>query len=235
MLLIALIGMGGAYALFATSSGANSATSAEADVAAGQQLYEVSCITCHGANLQGVTGPRPVADRRRRRRRVLPGQHRPDAGARPGRREGPQGGQVHRGADRASSRPTSSRIGGGPERPTGDLRDTTLSLGQGGELFRLNCASCHGFTGKGAPLSAGKMAPALNDATDRQIYTAMLSGPENMPVFNDNQLTPDEKRAIIAYVQTLKASKDPGGNGIDRIGPVSEASSSGSSASARSS
>jgi ubiquinol-cytochrome c reductase cytochrome c subunit len=44
-----------------------------------------------------------------------------------------------------------------------------------------------------------------------------------MPVFSDNQLTPEEKRAIVAYIQTLKESKDPGGNGIDRIGPVSEA------------
>ena len=51
----------------------------------------------------------------------------------------------------------------------------------------------------------------------------MLSGPESMPIFSDNQLTPTEKREIINYVQTLKASKDPGGNGIDRIGPVSEA------------
>ncbi len=51
----------------------------------------------------------------------------------------------------------------------------------------------------------------------------MLSGPQNMPVFSDNQLTPTEKRSIIAYVQTLKASKDPGGSGIGRLGPVSEA------------
>ena len=72
-------------------------------------------------------------------------------------------------------------------------------------------------------LSAGKVAPSLNVSTDKQIYTAMLSGPESMPVFSDNQLTPTEKRQIIAYVQTLKASKDPGGSGIDRIGPVSEA------------
>jgi ubiquinol-cytochrome c reductase cytochrome c subunit len=51
----------------------------------------------------------------------------------------------------------------------------------------------------------------------------MLSGPESMPVFSDNTITPDQKRAIIAYIQTLKASKDPGGHGIGRIGPVSEA------------
>ena len=78
-------------------------------------------------------------------------------------------------------------------------------------------------TGKGAPLSAGKVAPSLNDATDLQRWTAMLSGPESMPVFGNNQLTPSEKAAIVAYIQTIKASADPGGSGIDRIGPVSEA------------
>jgi ubiquinol-cytochrome c reductase cytochrome c subunit len=52
---------------------------------------------------------------------------------------------------------------------------------------------------------------------------AMLTGPENMPIFSDNQLTPQEKRQIVSYIQTLKASRDPGGDGIARIGPVSEA------------
>jgi ubiquinol-cytochrome c reductase cytochrome c subunit len=50
----------------------------------------------------------------------------------------------------------------------------------------------------------------------------MLSGPENMPVFGDNQLTPEEKRSIINYVQTIKAQPDPGGVGLGRIGPVPE-------------
>ena len=50
----------------------------------------------------------------------------------------------------------------------------------------------------------------------------MLTGPQNMPVFGDNQLTPDEKRAIINYIQTIKAQADPGGAGIGRIGPVTE-------------
>ena len=44
-----------------------------------------------------------------------------------------------------------------------------------------------------------------------------------MPVFSNNALTPAQKQAIIAYIQTIKASDDPGGAGIDRIGPVSEA------------
>jgi ubiquinol-cytochrome c reductase cytochrome c subunit len=113
-------------------------------------------------------------------------------------------------------------VGGGPQVPTGDLKGDPKNISQGGELFRLNCASCHNFAGKGAPLSAGKIAPSLNQASDAQIYTAMLSGPENMPVFSDNQITPEQKKAIIDYIQNLKASKDPGGAGLDRIGPVSE-------------
>jgi ubiquinol-cytochrome c reductase cytochrome c subunit len=110
--------------------------------------------------------------------------------------------------------------GGGPTVPSGDLRDGDLA--QGGELFRLNCASCHGATGHGAPLSAGKIAPDLYRATDRQMYTAMQVGPENMPVFSNNQITPEQKRALIAYVQVMKENKDPGGAGLGRIGPVAE-------------
>ena len=42
------------------------------------------------------------------------------------------------------------------------------------------------------------------------------------PVFSDNEITPDQKKAIINYVQTLKQTKDPGGSGIGRLGPVPE-------------
>jgi ubiquinol-cytochrome c reductase cytochrome c subunit len=50
----------------------------------------------------------------------------------------------------------------------------------------------------------------------------MLSGPENMPVFGDNQLSPQEKREIINYIQTIKTTPDPGGAGVGRVGPVAE-------------
>jgi ubiquinol-cytochrome c reductase cytochrome c subunit len=110
--------------------------------------------------------------------------------------------------------------GGGPTLPSGNLQAGDLA--QGGELFRLNCASCHNFVGEGGALSSGKAAPSLQKSDDLTIYTAMLTGPENMPVFGDDQLTPAQKRSIIDYVQTIKAQADPGGAGIGRIGPVSE-------------
>jgi ubiquinol-cytochrome c reductase cytochrome c subunit len=50
----------------------------------------------------------------------------------------------------------------------------------------------------------------------------MLTGPQNMPVFGDNQLTPDEKKSIISYIQAQKGDQDPGGSGIGRTGPVPE-------------
>ena len=220
VLLGALGSMGAGYAVFASSSGASSSEAAADDVAAGRQLYQTSCITCHGANLQGIhdrgvsllgVGGAAVYFQVSTGRMPLTGQ-------------GPE-------ASRKTAKFTEQQIeqlaayvesiGGGPVLPQTDLKGGSVSAG--GDLFRLNCASCHGTTFRGAPLSAGKAAPGLYSATDKQIYSAMLSGPENMPVFSDNQLTPQEKQEIVNYIQTMKASKDPGGNGIGRIGPVSEA------------
>ncbi|MDQ2750516.1 MAG: c-type cytochrome [Actinomycetota bacterium] len=219
VLIAALITMGGTYAAFATA-GAPAASDA-ADIAAGRQLYQTSCITCHGANLQGVRDRAPA----------LLGvgaasvYFQVSTGRMPASGQGADQKRKTAKFDEQQTKQLAAyvqSIGGGPELPFGKLRDGDIA--SGGELFRLNCASCHSTVGSGgAALSAGKVAPSLNDATDAQMYTAMLSGPESMPIFSDNQLTPAQKREVINYVQTLKASKDPGGNGIARIGPVSEA------------
>ncbi|MDQ2797181.1 MAG: c-type cytochrome [Actinomycetota bacterium] len=222
ILLAALTSMGGVYAAFAAPSGAASNGTSAADISAGRQLFQTSCITCHGANLEGVKDQGPPL--------IGVGQAAVYFQVKTGRM--PAAGQ---GAYIARKDPKFDEaqidqlaayvesVGGGPTIPQGNLRGTDGQIADGGVLFRLNCASCHGATGKGAPLSAGKNAPSLNEATDKEFYGAMLSGPENMPVFSDNSITPVEKKSIIAYVQTLKASQDPGGAGIDRIGPVSEA------------
>jgi ubiquinol-cytochrome c reductase cytochrome c subunit len=219
-LMAALVLTGAAYSFFSPASADDTGTVvANNAVEAGRSLYERSCITCHGDNLQGVPNRGPSLI---------------------GAGEAAVYFQVHTGrmplarneADAQNKPPVFSdeeidqlmayvqANGGGPTVPSGDLRDGDLAAG--GELFRLNCASCHNFVGKGGALSSGKAAPSLNDATDLEIYTAMLSGPENMPVFGDNQLTPAEKRSIINYVQTVKEQADPGGAGVGRIGPVSE-------------
>jgi ubiquinol-cytochrome c reductase cytochrome c subunit len=222
VLIGALASMGTAYAALAGNSGASDTGNSAEDIAAGRQLYQVSCITCHGANLQGINGQGPSL--------IGVGGAAVYFQVSTGRMPATgQGAYIPRKVAKFDERQTEQlaayveSVGGGPVLPVGTLRGDNSTISLGGQLFRVNCASCHGTTGKGAPLSAGKIAPSLNDATDKQIYAAMLSGPENMPVFGDNEITPEQKRAIIAYIQTLKASKDPGGNGIDRIGPVSEA------------
>jgi ubiquinol-cytochrome c reductase cytochrome c subunit len=219
-LMAALVLTGVMYSFLAPANAADEGSSGSSGaVAAGQELYEVSCITCHGENLEGVPNRGPSLI---------------------GVGEAAVYFQVHTGrmplARQEADAPDKPRVfsdeeidqlmayiqanGGGPTLPSGDLRDGDLA--EGGELFRLNCASCHNFVGEGGALSSGKAAPSLEDSTDLEIYTAMLSGPENMPVFGDNQLSSEEKRSIINYIQTVKEMPDPGGAGIGRIGPVGE-------------
>jgi ubiquinol-cytochrome c reductase cytochrome c subunit len=218
-LLAALVLTGVMYSAFAPAQAAGDGSSESAAEAAGRELYESSCISCHGSNLDGVQGRGPsligvgeaaVYFQVHTGRMPLARQE-ADANDKPA---------VFSDEEIDQLMAYVQANGGGPTLPSGDLRDGDLA--EGGELFRLNCASCHNFVGQGGALSSGKSAPSLKDANDLTIYAAMLSGPENMPVFGDNQLTDEEKRSIINYVQTVGSQADPGGAGVGRIGPVAE-------------
>ena len=221
VLLVALVGFGFAYSVLAPSGNSASADAIDpAQIAAGKALYDNTCITCHGANLQGVqdrgvpligvgsaaayfqlaTGRMPAAANGAEMSRKAP---------------------VFTDDQIQQLMAYIQSIGGGPEVPSGSLRDDA-NLAKGGELYRLNCASCHNFTGRGGALSQGKYAPALDEATDAEIYAAMLSGPENMPKFSDGQLTPDQKKAVVSYIQATKATISPGGYDLGGFGPAPE-------------
>ncbi|HEY0815842.1 MAG TPA: c-type cytochrome [Pseudonocardia sp.] len=219
------------YALMTPSPETASAQGDAAQIAKGRDLYSTACITCHGANLQGVqdhgpsligvgqaavyfqvgTGRMPLARQEAQAERKPPlpifDPATPEGAAN---------------LDALGAFVESN--GGGPSIPaaTGEaLRGDDPA--RGGELFRLNCASCHNFTGRGGALSSGKYAPTLDPATESQIYAAMLTGPQNMPKFTDRQLSPDEKKDIIAYIKSVSGNNNsPGGNPIGGIGPVSE-------------
>ena len=202
----------------------------------GKDLYDVACITCHGANLQGVEerGPSLI-----------------------GVGEGSVYFQVHSGrmpmmsndaqAERKAPRYTEAQTlamaayvaanGGGPELVYNEdgsiameeLRGSNYNgqmdpadIARGSELFRLNCASCHNFTGRGGALSSGKYAPPLDPANEQEIYQAMLTGPQNMPKFSDRQLSADEKKDIVAYVKSATETPSPGGWDVGGLGPVAE-------------
>jgi len=193
----------------------------------GQQLYETACITCHGANLQGVTSRGPSL--------IGVGEaavyFQVSSGRMPAMRGEAQAPRKTPTFDEAQTDAMGAYVqsmGGGPMVPrdaNGQIAEQSLigsDVARGGDLFRLNCASCHNFTGRGGALSSGKYAPALDLATPAQIYTAMLTGPQNMPKFSDRQLGPEEKKDIIAYVRSASETLNPGGYGLGGFGPAPE-------------
>jgi ubiquinol-cytochrome c reductase cytochrome c subunit len=114
-------------------------------------------------------------------------------------------------------------LGGGPAIPTAEQVSTVgANTALGYQLFSANCAECHGFAGAGGALTYGKYAPPLTNATPTQIYTAMLTGPEAMPVFGEGILPPQAKRDIIAYIEQTKVEPNPGGFSLGRTGTVTE-------------
>ncbi|MFD6057533.1 cytochrome bc1 complex diheme cytochrome c subunit [Rhodococcus wratislaviensis] len=193
----------------------------------GKQLYDTSCITCHGANLQGVQDRGPSL--------IGVGEaavyFQVSSGRMPASRNEAQ---VERKPVKFDAEQTDAigayvqANGGGPtviRDENGEIAQSSLrggDIGRGSELFRLNCASCHNFTGRGGALSSGKYAPVLDPASEQQIYAAMVTGPQNMPKFSDRQLTLEEKKDIIAYIKSSGETKQPGGYGLGGIGPASE-------------
>jgi ubiquinol-cytochrome c reductase cytochrome c subunit len=114
-------------------------------------------------------------------------------------------------------------LGPGPAIPTAEQYDyTKADAAFGGELFRINCSQCHQAAGEGGALTQGKYAPNLMQVEPKEIYMAMITGPQNMPVFSDAQLSSEDKQHIIAYIRTLQDSPNPGGLSLGRIGPVTE-------------
>lgn len=228
---LGLLSAGGLYTALTPQPQVAQAQADAALIAQGEELFGNHCISCHGVNLQGVTdrgpsligvgdastyfqvatGRMPLARQEAQAPRKPPlpifDPHTPEGAAN---------------LDALGAYIQAN--GGGPERPTVEgeaLRGDDPA--RGGELFRLNCASCHNFVGTGIALSSGKYAPSLDPANELEIYTAMQSGPQVMPKFSDRQLTPEEKRDIITYVKSVTdGNNSPGGNPLGGLGPTAE-------------
>jgi ubiquinol-cytochrome c reductase cytochrome c subunit len=220
VVVLALAMVGGLYTAFAApkpqaAQGANQSIAVEE----GRQLYLQGCSTCHGLNNQGgAGGPSLIGVG------ASAVVFQVESGRMPLARGDAQAPRKEVKYDRTQIDQLATYIqslGGGPMLPSGKLDDGDLALG--GDLFRTNCSSCHNFAGAGGALTRAKYAPALSKADARVIYTAMQTGPESMPRFSDNQLTPDEKRAITRYVRFItNENKDPGGAALGHYGPIPE-------------
>ena len=108
---------------------------------------------------------------------------------------------------------------GGPDIPQFSLKGRRPT---GGELFRSNCAACHGAVGAGAALAYGSYAPSLHHDNPRQVAEAIRVGPGNMPVFDPSNLSDGEVADIVTYVQYLRHPDDHGGAGLGHVGPIAE-------------
>lgn len=224
VILLGLALLGGVYTAFAPRSGAQEGSATPAPqssamaVKAGRSLFVQGCSTCHGLNLAGGAGGPSL---------LGVGQSAVVFQVGSGRMPLANGGA------QAERKPPSYTIpqidqmaayiqaaGGGPTLPAGSLTDGDLA--KGGELFRLNCASCHNFAGSGGALTYGKYAPKLQPADARIIYSAMQSGPESMPKFSDGQLSVTDKKAITNYVRYITHAEQPGGSSLGKFGPVPE-------------
>jgi ubiquinol-cytochrome c reductase cytochrome c subunit len=218
-------GLVAAGVLYSTLSGggasAASSTTTSSQVAAGQQLFVASCSSCHGLDAQGTTQAPSL---------IGAGAAAVDFQMSTGRMPAKELGAEN---DRKPTQFTQAQIysiasyiaslGGGPAIPSASQVATNgadTALGQ--ELFSTNCSQCHGFAGAGGALTYGKSAPSLNASTPTQLYEAMLTGPEAMPVFGDGTITPAEKQDIIAYVTQTRAEANPGGFSLGRTGTVTE-------------
>lgn len=221
LLLGALIGVGTAYAAIASLQPAAAAAGSQTSVEEGRQLYLEGCSSCHGLGAEGTaTGPTLVGVG------AAAVDFQVSTGRMPLAQPGAQApGNTPQFTDEqiAALAAYVATLGPGPAIPTAEQYDyTDADVALGGELFRINCAQCHQAAGEGGALTQGKYAPSLMDATPKEIYMAMLTGPQSMPVFSDAQLNTESKQQIIAYVRTLQDGASPGGLTLGRFGPVTE-------------
>jgi ubiquinol-cytochrome c reductase cytochrome c subunit len=220
LLLLGLVATGGLYSLLDPKP-AQAAVATAGDVKAGSKLFLANCATCHGiSGLGGHIGP-SLAGVGAAAVDFQVGTGRMPL-AHPGV-QAPRSDQVlFTDAQIASLAAYVASLGPGPGVPDGQYTSGNGNIGHGDQLFKVNCAMCHNFVGSGGALTRGKYAPSLRDISGKQIYEAMATGPESMPVFNDNNLSPTDKNDIISYLHEIDKNQNPGGLNLGNLGPVSE-------------
>jgi ubiquinol-cytochrome c reductase cytochrome c subunit len=234
-LLVVLLGLlltGGLYAAFSPASAHDDDSAAQ--IEKGRKLFLVGCSFCHGDNGQGVKtldgnqlGPPLVGVG------AAAVDFQVGTGRMPAVQPGPQIPQKkvsYTPDEIAALAAYVASLGPGPAIPDkadydiSNMTDEQLqeAITRGGEIFLTNCTACHNFEGAGGAMPHGGYAPKIRGVEPRYIFEAMLTGPQAMDNFSNGNLSVDEKRDIIAYLQSLEDNPDYGGFGMGGIGPVSE-------------
>ena len=234
VLLLGLVVSGALYTAFSPAQADNQASDTE-QIAQGKELFLASCAFCHGKNGEGIptvrdgyhvgpslvgvgaaavdfqvgTGRMPMAS---------PGAQAP-------RKE-----EVFNDEEVAALAAYVASLAPGPAIPNeSDYSIEGLSeeereeaIARGGQIFLTNCTACHNFNGAGGAMPRGGYAPTLHGVEGKYIFEALLTGPQQMPNFSNGNLTPEDKRDVIAYLDSIQATPEYGGFGLGGLGPVSE-------------
>jgi ubiquinol-cytochrome c reductase cytochrome c subunit len=230
LLFIGLALVGAAYSLLAPRPAQAAASAEGGDATLGKKLFLANCATCHGLNAEGTKyGPTLIGV----------GAASVDFQVSTGRMPSPGPNvQVPR-QDKVKFDEKEieamaawvASLAPGPAIPEkeqytleGDPTSAEYrrAIAEGGEIYRVNCAMCHNFAGSGGALTRGKYAPALYGVAPKNIYEALITGPQSMPVFNDANLSPESKAKLIAYLKNVENQPNVGGMNLGNLGPVSE-------------
>jgi mono/diheme cytochrome c family protein len=85
----------------------------------------------------------------------------------------------------------------------------TAAFADGAAVYKAKCAMCHGATGAGdTPVGKTMKVPPLaspdvQKKTDAELTTVVTDGKGKMPA-NKGKLSPDDIKAVVAFVRTLK-------------------------------
>ena len=219
----------GAQSAVAASTDTQTAATQELTAADGEKLFTANCATCHGMDLQGSPdGPSLIGVGE------LSVEFQLATGRMPLQMQGPQAPQKEPQFTQAQIEAMAAyvqSVAPGPNYPehwvtAGEKNPENVSdevdIPNGAELFRINCAMCHNVAAAGGALTEGKYAPALTSTSALHIYAAMVTGPQNMPVFGDMNLSTEDKRDIIAALVYQQEAVQIGGFTLGSLGPVSE-------------
>jgi ubiquinol-cytochrome c reductase cytochrome c subunit len=222
VLIAGLVVSGGTY-VAASAAVTNVAPKTEVDQAlidTGKKLFLANCASCHGKNAEGAQGGPSL---------IGVGSASVDfqvaTGRMPGQASGPQM-EVKpvqfKQEDIDALAAYVASLAPGPESPTEEYLARKGDAAKGGELFRINCAMCHNAVGAGGALTEGKYAPPLSNTEAKHVYQAMVTGPQNMPVFSNSNLSVEAKTDIITYLQYVQENPSVGGEELGNLGPVVE-------------